>query len=300
VTTTEPPRLITFACPCMRCGYDLMGLPIEGRCPECGTPARATYAGRRIVDAPRPWVRTIASGATLVGASVWVWSVGLGLSIVVGAVVWVALHFGALMDWRLPSRIVAGIAVASGAVGLLGLLIGGERLTRAEPDAVDDDERRSSRRRARELLLAITAAVLVGGPAIALLRLLGLSGDVFFLTVDAAFLAGGVGFTLTMIVGASWLGELALRLPQGPLALRLRVRVRRLALLLIAAASTGALTVFPFVDLDTALGPVLYAALALLVLCSLAASLLLARSLASLAVALRSRARGGPDPSASQ
>lgn len=63
---THPPRLLlddheTLQSDyiCVRCGYNLIGLPIRGKCPECGTPIRRSLpvgeqlSPRQIVDARR-------------------------------------------------------------------------------------------------------------------------------------------------------------------------------------------------------------------------------------------------------
>lgn len=53
--------------PCRRCGYNLRGLPILGKCPECGTRIRAGRSGviDTLVAAPRRYLRRLAWGFTL-------------------------------------------------------------------------------------------------------------------------------------------------------------------------------------------------------------------------------------------
>lgn len=52
---------------CVRCDYDLRGLPIEGRCPECGVPVEVSQRERRrLADAAVPYVNTLYAGAWLV------------------------------------------------------------------------------------------------------------------------------------------------------------------------------------------------------------------------------------------
>lgn len=47
---------------CRECGYDLRGLPTEGRCPECGTSVRLSLISLRLTDAAPTWLRSIARG----------------------------------------------------------------------------------------------------------------------------------------------------------------------------------------------------------------------------------------------
>jgi hypothetical protein len=49
--------------PCLKCGYNLRGLPLDGRCPECGTAiGRSTYGNALRFSEPA-WVRQLAGGA---------------------------------------------------------------------------------------------------------------------------------------------------------------------------------------------------------------------------------------------
>lgn len=53
--------------PCRRCGYNLRGLPVQGKCPECGTKIRVGRSGAidTLVAAPRGYLRRLARGFTL-------------------------------------------------------------------------------------------------------------------------------------------------------------------------------------------------------------------------------------------
>jgi hypothetical protein len=56
--------------PCQRCSYNLVGLKIGARCPECGTPITGPGAARFVstmADAPVPYLERLRSGAAIMG-----------------------------------------------------------------------------------------------------------------------------------------------------------------------------------------------------------------------------------------
>ncbi|HMQ15539.1 MAG TPA: hypothetical protein PKC49_06140 [Phycisphaerae bacterium] len=54
---------------CPACGYDLRGLPRDGRCPECGGPVAAALAKSPLLFSDRVWLRRMFWGSLLVHAS---------------------------------------------------------------------------------------------------------------------------------------------------------------------------------------------------------------------------------------
>ncbi len=50
---------------CVECGYDLRGLPAEGRCPECGTPVETSRRRPLLRHADPHYVRTLALAAAV-------------------------------------------------------------------------------------------------------------------------------------------------------------------------------------------------------------------------------------------
>lgn len=67
----EPPRddAAPPAGPCAVCGYELAGLPRDGRCPECSTPMADAVQAPALGDAPPAVLRAVGGGAKLLTAS---------------------------------------------------------------------------------------------------------------------------------------------------------------------------------------------------------------------------------------
>lgn len=66
---------------CIRCAYSLVGLPLEGKCPECGLPIAITVR-MALANAPDAYLRSIASGIRWIRLSAIIGSVLLVLVIV--------------------------------------------------------------------------------------------------------------------------------------------------------------------------------------------------------------------------
>lgn len=56
--------------PCIRCGYDLRGLPIAGACPECSAPVERSLLGDLIAFSSPEYQATIHRGVFLVQAGI--------------------------------------------------------------------------------------------------------------------------------------------------------------------------------------------------------------------------------------
>ncbi len=132
---------------CVRCDYDLRGLPIEGRCPECGVPVEVSQRERRrLADAAVPYVNTLYAGAWLVV-----------IAIVLGVLAVAEYFFGAaILTWILPTAspvawdaVFVGIAISAILTGALGWWW----LAAPNPDGAENRPMKHDRRMVR-----ITAA----------------------------------------------------------------------------------------------------------------------------------------------
>lgn len=75
--TAEPRQIlgppdpnISFDLECVGCGYNLLGLTLDDTCPECNTPVRASFRGRRLRDLGAEHTRVLARGARSVAISI--------------------------------------------------------------------------------------------------------------------------------------------------------------------------------------------------------------------------------------
>ncbi len=65
--SAEPVRAATLVVdvPCVKCDYNLRGLPGDGRCPECGEAVTSSLRRDRLMFADRKWLSRIVRGLTL-------------------------------------------------------------------------------------------------------------------------------------------------------------------------------------------------------------------------------------------
>lgn len=111
----EIARQLTGDLWCIGCGYNLRGLSIRERCPECGVPVRATILG--VVD-PKAHELTPLGRPRLVGVGLVAWTTGL----------WVAAMSVAVMRAAEVMREVLGSGWRpwlSPLVGTVGLIVSG-------------------------------------------------------------------------------------------------------------------------------------------------------------------------------
>jgi hypothetical protein len=84
---------------CVHCGYNVRGLPVDGRCPECGTPVSWSLRGDLLRHADPEWLDRLRLGTVL---KLWNIVLGIGLGIVgailvsVGVPQWMLLPLGVL------------------------------------------------------------------------------------------------------------------------------------------------------------------------------------------------------------
>lgn len=197
---------------CVRCAYDLVGLPESGLCPECGTPVEHSLRGHLLTYAAPTYVRAIAQGLSLVLTGF----AALGLFVVL--YVWLS---GGGSTKQNSATLAAGLDVLYAAAVLL-ILLGYLRYSTPDPGYSGREEPVTARRVLRwsssvMLSLALGAVVMRAYGLPTGLRTLGSIAVVD----DPAFPGGLVmaGILASMCVQyfavlryTAWLG---LRVPDG-------------------------------------------------------------------------------------
>lgn len=183
---------------CRGCGYNLKGLKVNSRCPECGRPIRKrrrlAYGECTMTAAPRAWLTVYALGATL------------------AFLAWPAMVGGAVLRCITGSREVAAFAFAAGCAWWLGVVIT-TRPRPPMPDMLTSPSREWFWRRALARILSAAVAIPLGvllatseggGPV------KGLPTDQLWILGDVGLLAAAAGFVayaFYMFEVAHWAGD---------------------------------------------------------------------------------------------
>ena len=199
---------------CLRCGYDLRGVPDDAACPECGLGAdRSRRPTDALRDARPAWLRSLAIGVRLMLLAVPIAIAGsLGAEWLLNVLIDYAQNaLSTLTPWQFD--VIVTLAELWGAyLGSVFLLAGAILVTRPEGYAPADLRDRRSRRWIRSL----AAVPLLGLAAVHALGLAEVDGS---RSVSMAIVVIAIALLLPLpIVGMSYLRSLATRLRSPHLA----------------------------------------------------------------------------------
>lgn len=154
--TTGVADTVEASIPCLRCGYELRGLPLAGRCPECGWEIERSLRGNLYRYAPTEFVRRMHVGALV--AEIAVLSL-LPVQIISGIIGVSVQRYGDVMTGKF-------VSAAFGSVCYLALLVGWWMLS--SPDPSGDPAKDPKSRRILRITLGIGAAGALAQPFLAL------------------------------------------------------------------------------------------------------------------------------------
>ncbi len=138
----DQPQTITRDVLCVRCGYNLRGLDLAGRCPECNNPIAQSVEGDLLPRADPVWLERLQLGMTV---KLWNLVVGFLVGVVAGILVGAA---------GLPGVFVTLVALAGAALGLWAAFL----ITSQEPRVSMTEDPVSLRRVVRGCAVAVVFA----------------------------------------------------------------------------------------------------------------------------------------------
>jgi hypothetical protein len=121
--------MVMSGVPCRRCSYDLRGLNVAARCPECGAPVGVAVHGPLLRYSDPEWVAGLARGTAFV-----FWGILLGFLVSFTAGVFLRNYFG--------PRVSAIVGAMGGLVYLYGVWL----MTEPDPSGIGEDQYGRARR----------------------------------------------------------------------------------------------------------------------------------------------------------
>lgn len=207
VTQIEPgafepsePVAIATDIACRKCGYNLRGLSIDARCPECGIAVAVSTSGDLLRYCDPQWVSLLARGAGLMLKGIAVIFLGT-----IGAII-----LGAALGPKGP--IIALVAIVGGD---LMIVAGSWLLTTPDPSGVGEDQYGTARKVIRVTLLIGVGDTLIDLVTTSIAVPLDIS-RVFKVIGGVAAVVGVVGLYAEL----EYLQKLAARIPDYSLSSR--------------------------------------------------------------------------------
>ncbi len=234
--------VITAPRRCPKCDYELVGLRVGDRCPECATPIRGgkiTFAETTMGSAPVSYLRGLALGANAFAYG-FIAMLAAGLTGIARAV-WNTLGAATPGDPPWPEAIVA-------LVGALGVALGTMRVTRQRQLEAVGDEKLSAeflyRRRAARVMAFGWLVAAGGALALVLAPLSSKAAAALLLTSGRPLLVIGLIVGIAGLIPlASWLRHLCEW--AGDTALAERFKILILWMLVAALPTSLALLLTP-------------------------------------------------------
>ncbi len=201
---TDAQGVVTTEIPCRKCSYNLRGLHIEGRCPECGRAVGLSVRGDFLRYSDPGWVRKLHRGTRLI-----IWAV---VVIVLGVIVGVALGIGLN-----NAVLAAALPVTAMLIGYVLYLLGTWLLTEPDPSGLGEDQYGTSRK-----IIRIALLLGVVNQAMEIARQFAPIPEALRSTLTLIGFAFSVAGLVALFAQLQYLKKLAMRIPDQPLANRAR------------------------------------------------------------------------------
>lgn len=186
---------------CRKCGYNLRGLSMEGRCPECGTAVGYSLQGDLLRFMNPDWVDLLRRGVSMI-----IWGVAVIVFAVIGAI---AVGFGTQ-----DAALTMVFTLVGVLVGWVLMLVGWILLTSPDPSGLGEDQYGTARK-----LIRVALAVGVFQQLLGLTALLNLDPGLSMM-IDVVSLAAGIFAVVGIFAQLTYLEKLALRIPDMALSQR--------------------------------------------------------------------------------
>ncbi len=201
---------------CVGCGYDVRTLPVDGPCPECGTPIERSLGGPRLAAADPRWLARLTLGQSLIAWGLYTALLGFCFVPLTAALFAILAPRGKFPFAGLPPRItfvgLAGVFFVGAALCWVGALL----VTAPDPGESGTEPAHSSRNLARWGLPApigfICLASVVG--------MLPLSYTIHVTARAALLILAAISVTVWITALLRCLASRASRIPDQQLARR--------------------------------------------------------------------------------
>ncbi len=196
-TVSETGEILTDI-QCKRCSYNLHGLNMNGRCPECGSPIGLSVSGDLLRFADPQWAATVGRGLTII---LWMILVAIIISFI-----------NVFLVRVLGATIPALLGFAASVVSFYGVWL----MTEPDPSGIGEDPNLTARKVVR---ITLVVAIIGAGLGVFLQAgLTGLLGTIVGLLVFLTTLVGLAGEFAKFI----FYEHLAKRIPDKMVAKRAR------------------------------------------------------------------------------